>query len=154
LKNVWWERVGEDAATFRGQQPDDVMLVDRGGASGAKTGVPKQRRPYDDREKLLRRELWQAVPLLRQLQQAGPAHIVLENITAVPGKKSHAWSVSTKTTAIGPFSRGVSHICRGRKPKLANLSAASSAMRVAGAEQDTSGPDPDCIYDEHSVIIE
>src|SRR5262245_44723716 len=35
LKNVWWERVGEDAATFRGQQPDDVMLIDTGGASGA-----------------------------------------------------------------------------------------------------------------------
>ena len=39
LKNVWWERVGEDAATFRGQQPDDVMIVDKGGASGAKDKV-------------------------------------------------------------------------------------------------------------------
>lgn len=35
LRNVWWERVGEDAATFRGKTEDDVMLVDGGGASGA-----------------------------------------------------------------------------------------------------------------------
>src|SRR5688500_11064280 len=39
LKNVWWERVGEDAATFRGQQPDDVMIIDKGGASGARDKV-------------------------------------------------------------------------------------------------------------------
>jgi len=35
LNNVWWERVGEDAATFRGKTEDDVMLVNGGGASGA-----------------------------------------------------------------------------------------------------------------------
>ena len=35
LRNVWWERVGEDAATFRGQTGQDVMLIDTGGASGA-----------------------------------------------------------------------------------------------------------------------
>jgi len=35
LKNVWWERVGEDAATFRGKSTSAVMLIEGGGASGA-----------------------------------------------------------------------------------------------------------------------
>jgi hypothetical protein len=39
LRNVWWERVGEDAATFRGKTVNDVMLVEGGGASGARDKV-------------------------------------------------------------------------------------------------------------------
>jgi hypothetical protein len=39
LRNVWWENVGEDAATFRGQSDDDTMLIDGGGASGAEDKV-------------------------------------------------------------------------------------------------------------------
>ena len=39
LINVWWERVGEDAATFRGQTDDDTMNVIGGGASGARDKV-------------------------------------------------------------------------------------------------------------------
>jgi len=32
LRNVWWEDVGEDAATFRGISDDDVLLIEGGGA--------------------------------------------------------------------------------------------------------------------------
>jgi pectate lyase len=39
LRNVWWENVGEDAATFRGQTEGDTMLIDGGGASGAEDKV-------------------------------------------------------------------------------------------------------------------
>jgi pectate lyase len=39
LENVWWENVGEDAATFRGQTPSDTMVIDGGGASGARDKV-------------------------------------------------------------------------------------------------------------------
>jgi hypothetical protein len=35
LENVWWEDVGEDAATFRGSAPSLQMVVRCGGAKGA-----------------------------------------------------------------------------------------------------------------------
>ncbi|HVQ95089.1 MAG TPA: pectate lyase [Mycobacteriales bacterium] len=35
LRNVWWEDVGEDAATFRGNSASNTYLVDGGGARGA-----------------------------------------------------------------------------------------------------------------------
>ena len=35
LKNVWWEDVGEDAATLQGSTPGQVMTIDGGGARGA-----------------------------------------------------------------------------------------------------------------------
>jgi hypothetical protein len=35
LRNVWWEDVGEDAATFRGNSASNTYLVDGGGARSA-----------------------------------------------------------------------------------------------------------------------
>jgi len=35
LKNVWWEDVGEDAATLQGSSPTQVMTIDGGGARAA-----------------------------------------------------------------------------------------------------------------------
>lgn len=35
LENVWWEDVGEDAATFRGSSSSQTMTVDCGGAKAA-----------------------------------------------------------------------------------------------------------------------
>jgi hypothetical protein len=35
LKNVWWEDVGEDAATLKGTSPTQVMTIDGGGAQKA-----------------------------------------------------------------------------------------------------------------------
>nr|BFE87798.1 pectate lyase [Planobispora longispora] len=35
LKNVWWEDVGEDAATFKGASASQVMTIDGGGARKA-----------------------------------------------------------------------------------------------------------------------
>jgi len=39
LKNVWWEDVGEDAATLRGTSASQVMTIDTGGAKGASDKV-------------------------------------------------------------------------------------------------------------------
>ncbi|NYI04474.1 hypothetical protein FHU37_001417 [Allostreptomyces psammosilenae] len=39
LRNVWWEDVGEDAATFRGSSSSQQMLVDGGGARYASDKV-------------------------------------------------------------------------------------------------------------------
>src|SRR5689334_25149698 len=35
LKNVWWEDVGEDAATLEGKSASQVMTIDGGGANHA-----------------------------------------------------------------------------------------------------------------------
>jgi hypothetical protein len=39
LQNVWWEDVGEDAATLLGSSSSQVMTVDCGGAKGAEDKV-------------------------------------------------------------------------------------------------------------------
>jgi pectate lyase len=39
LKNVWWEDVGEDAATFLGRTPLDTMRIEGGGARAAEDKV-------------------------------------------------------------------------------------------------------------------
>lgn len=39
LKNVWWEDVGEDAATLKGSSDSQVMLIDCGGARKASDKV-------------------------------------------------------------------------------------------------------------------
>lgn len=63
IKNVWWEDVGEDAATFRGSSSSTVRTVDGGGArlaedkvlqhNGAKTLIVKNFQ-VDDFGKLVR----------------------------------------------------------------------------------------------------
>ncbi|MFD4428125.1 pectate lyase [Nocardia sp. NPDC058497] len=39
IQNVWWENVGEDAATFKGTAPSAVYAVHGGGAKGASDKV-------------------------------------------------------------------------------------------------------------------
>ena len=39
LENVWWEDVGEDAATLKGSSSSQVMTVNGGGAKGASDKV-------------------------------------------------------------------------------------------------------------------
>ena len=39
LRNVWWEDVGEDAATLRGSSSSQTMTIDTGGAKGASDKV-------------------------------------------------------------------------------------------------------------------
>jgi pectate lyase len=155
LKNVWWERVGEDAATFRGQQPDDVMLVDRGGASGAKdkvfqnngVGTMIVKNFYVENFGKLYRSCGNCS---KQAQRT----IVLENITAVPGRKSSCLVGINENYGDKAIFKGVSHIFVAEKPKLAICQRFLGNARGLEPSKTTSGPDNNCIYDEHSVIIE
>ena len=45
LKNVWWEDVGEDAATLKGSSSSQVMTIDCGGAKSASDKVFQQNGP-------------------------------------------------------------------------------------------------------------
>lgn len=91
LINVWWERVGEDAATFRGQTDQDVMLVQGGGASGAVDKVFQNNR-YGT---MVIRDFY--VEWFGKLYRScgncskqTKRTVILENITAIAGSNAEA----------------------------------------------------------------
>ncbi|WP_405009010.1 pectate lyase [Kitasatospora sp. NBC_01539] len=89
LKNVWWENVGEDAATFKGTSASQVMTIDGGGARGADDKVFQHNGPgtmviknfrVDDFGKLYRS--------CGNCKTQYARHVVIDNVMAtVPGKK-------------------------------------------------------------------
>jgi hypothetical protein len=88
LKNVWWENVGEDAATFKGTGPAQVMTVDGGGARGASDKVFQHNGPgtmvirnfrVEDFGKLYRS--------CGNCRKQYARHVVIDNVVAAaPGK--------------------------------------------------------------------
>jgi hypothetical protein len=88
LSNVWWEDVGEDAATFKGTSASQTMTIDGGGARKASDKVFQHNGPgtmviknfqVDDFGKLYR----SCGNCSKQYQR----NVVLQNITAYyPGK--------------------------------------------------------------------
>lgn len=155
LKNVWWERVGEDAATFRGQQPDDVMIIDKGGASGAKDkvfqnnglGTMVVKNFYVENFGKLYRSCGNCS---KQVQRT----IVLENITALAGKKSSCLVGLNENYGDKVIFKGTSHVYIGEKPKFPVCQRFLGNARGLEPSKTTTGPDKNCQYDEHNVIIE
>jgi pectate lyase len=155
LKNVWWERVGEDAATFRGQQPDDVMLIDRGGASGAKdkvfqnngVGTMIVRNFYVENFGKLYRSCGNC-------SRQSARTIVLENITALAGKRSSCLVGLNENYGDRAIFKGINHIYTGEKPKFPVCQRFLGNARGLEPGKTTTGPDKNCIYDERNVIIE
>lgn len=88
LTNVWWEDVGEDAATFKGTSASQVMTIDGGGARKASDKVFQHNGPgtmvvknfqVDDFGKLYRS--------CGNCSKQYKRNVVLQNITAYsPGK--------------------------------------------------------------------
>jgi pectate lyase len=88
LTNVWWEDVGEDAATFKGTSSSQAMTINGGGARKASDKVFQHNGPgamiirnfqVDDFGKLYRS--------CGNCKTQHKRHVVLENITAFsPGK--------------------------------------------------------------------
>ncbi|WP_434443227.1 pectate lyase [Lentzea sp. E54] len=105
LSNVWWEDVGEDAATFKGTSSSQTMTISGGGARKASDKVFQHNGPdtmiirnfqVDDFGKLYRS--------CGNCKTQHKRHVVLENITAfAPARTS---SASTPTTATPRGSRG------------------------------------------------
>ena len=155
LKNVWWERVGEDAATFRGQQPDDVMLVDKGGASGAKDKVFQNngmgtmivKNFYVENFGKLYRSCGNCS---KQVART----IVLENITALAGKKSSCLVGLNENYGDKAVFKGVSHVYIGEKPKFPVCQRFMGNARGLEPSKTTTGPDKNCVYGEGNVVIE
>jgi len=155
LKNVWWERVGEDAATFRGQQPDDVMIIDRGGASGAKdkvfqnngVGTMIVKNFYVENFGKLYRSCGNC-------SRQSARTIVLENITVLAGKKSSCLVGLNENYGDRAIFKGINHIYTGEKPKFPVCQRFLGNARGLEPSKTTTGPDQNCVYDERNVIIE
>ena len=89
LRNVWWENVGEDAATFRGQTASDVMLIDGGGASGARDKVFQSNRQGTVHIKNFYVEWFgKLFRSCGNCSQQASRKVIIENVTAVVGENS------------------------------------------------------------------
>lgn len=89
LINVWWERVGEDAATFRGKSDTATMVIDGGGASGAQDKVFQN----NGRGTMIIKNFY--VEWFGKLYRScgncskqTRRNVVIENVTAVAGPKT------------------------------------------------------------------
>jgi hypothetical protein len=117
LKNVWWERVGEDAATFRGQSEDDVMIIDGGGASGALDKVFQSnlfgtmviKNFYVEHFGKLYRSCGNC-------SRQNARRVIVENVTAVVGAKSSCLVGINENYGDQAIFRGMNLIYRGEKP--------------------------------------
>jgi hypothetical protein len=155
LKNVWWERVGEDAATFRGQQPDDVMIIDRGGASGAKdkvfqnngVGTMVIKNFYVENFGKLYRSCGNC-------SRQSARTIVLENITVLASKKSSCLVGLNENYGDRAIFKGVSRIFTDEKPSFPVCQRFLGNARGLEPSKTTTGQDANCVYDARSVVIE
>ncbi|MEV6208959.1 pectate lyase [Kitasatospora sp. NPDC051914] len=89
LRNVWWENVGEDAATFKGTSAAQVMTVDGGGARGAADKVFQHNGPGTFVIKNFRVEdFGKLYRSCGNCKTQYPRHVVIDNVIATaPGKK-------------------------------------------------------------------
>jgi len=152
LRNVWWEDVGEDAATFRGLE-GDTMLIDGGGASSAtdkvfqnnRRGTMHIRNFYVEWFGKLYRSCGNCS---EQVQR----RVIIENVTAVTGPKTAGIAgVNVNYGDIAEF-RGVNHIYdKFNKPVCLLYMGNSSGLepKVIGR-----GSDPNhCAYNDQNVIV-
>jgi len=101
LQNVWWEDVGEDAATFKGTSASQTMVIDGGAARAASDKVFQHNGPgtmyirnfrVEDFGKLYRS--------CGNCSKQYDRHVVIENVTAVyPGKSLAGINVNYGDTA-------------------------------------------------------
>jgi pectate lyase len=91
LRNVWWEDVGEDAATLQGSSASQVMTIDGGGARGAADKVFQHNGPgtmiirnlcVQDFGKLYRS--------CGNCEDQYQRNVQVQNIVAIPGSNTSA----------------------------------------------------------------
>lgn len=138
LRNVWWEDVGEDAATFRAEDTSDQMLVEGGGARMASdkvfqhngTGTVTIRNfEVEDFGKLYR-----SCGTCDGLER----HVVLEHVTAIaPGLTIVGINPGNGDTA--------------RFSDITVIGDMDICQRYDGTTRTGSGPDDSCIYDESDI---
>lgn len=102
LKNVWWEDVGEDAATFEGTSASQTMTIDGGGARNASDKVFQHNGPGT-----MIIENFQVQNFGKLYRSCGNCkttytrHVVVSNVTATaPGKAIVGINTNFGDTAV------------------------------------------------------
>lgn len=152
LRNVWWEEVGEDAATFRGKLDSDVMLIDGGGAASADDKVFQN----NGRGTMIIKDFY--VEWFGKLYRScgncstqTKRRVILENVTAVAGPDSDALvGVNVNYGDVAEF-RGHNRVFDkfDRMPICLRYEGNSS-----GLEPKKLGKGPDtkhCLHNEHNL---
>ncbi|MEW1908377.1 pectate lyase [Kitasatospora sp. NPDC085895] len=120
LRNVWWENVGEDAATFKGTSASQTMTVDGGGARGAADKVFQHNGPGTFVVKNFRVEdFGKLYRSCGNCKTQYPRHVVIDNVIATaPGKKIVGINANlgdtatiTRLTVVGDSSRKIT-VCQ------------------------------------------
>lgn len=155
LKNVWWERVGEDAATFRGQNDRDTMTIDGGGASGALDKVFQNngfgtmviKNFYVEHFGKLYRSCGNCS------RQSG-RRVIIENVTAVVGKRSSCLVGINENYGDQALFRGRTTIYRAMKPNFPVCQKWIGNSKGLEPKKTTTDVDGHlCAYDETSVFL-
>jgi pectate lyase len=153
LKNVWFERVGEDAATFRGQKDSDVMIIDGGGASGAKDKVFQNngigtmviKNYYFEHFGKLYRSCGNCS------RQAGRT-VIFENVTAVIGKKTHCLAGINENYGDVAIFRGINQFYASEKPEVPPCQKYIGNAKGLEPKKSSVGADGKyCFYDDSTV---
>ena len=155
LKNVWWERVGEDAATFRGQKDSDEMLIDGGGASGAKDKVFQNNGIGTMIIKNFYFEHFGKV--YRSCGNCGKQAartVVLENITAVVGKKTSCIVGINDNYGDVAIFKGKNRVYVGEKPEVPICQKFTGNSKGLEPKKSGTGADgKNCIYDDRTMFV-
>jgi hypothetical protein len=154
LNNVWWERVGEDAATFRGKTDNAVMTVNGGGASGAVDKVFQ----HNGRGTMIIKnfyvewfgKLWRSCGNCKAQYKR---HVIVENVTAVAGPKTKALvGVNVNYGDVAEF-RGTNKLYdrAGRAKVCLKYEANSTGLEPREIESGADGVY--CKYDDATVVV-
>jgi pectate lyase len=154
LNNVWWERVGEDAATFRGTLDSQVSTVNGGGASGALDKVFQ----HNGAGTLVIKNFY--VEWFGKLYRScgncsmqQRRRVIIENVTAVTGPKSRSLAGVNENFGDSAEFRGVSTIYDGARKFTVCLRYLGNNRNLEPREI---GDGPDgraCLYDGSSVVV-
>ncbi len=144
LQNVWWEDVGEDAATLNGKSASQTMTIEGGGAMHAADKVFQ----HDGPGTIIVRNFFVSDfgKLYRSCGNCGTQyerHVILENITAVNLGGALA-GVNTNYNDSATF-KGLVLCDRTRKMAICDRYTGNNT----GAEPPLTGTGPDgkyCIY--------
>jgi hypothetical protein len=155
LNNVWWERVGEDAATFRGPNQASVMTINGGGASGAKDKVFQAngagtiiiKNFYVEHFGKLVRSCGNCSAQARR-------HVIIENLTAVTDLTTKSVAgVNENYGDVAEF-RGVSTIYDKYNKFTVCLKYLGNSDGREPKALPADGPDgKTCIYDNFTVVV-
>jgi pectate lyase len=155
LKNVWWERVGEDAATFRGQTDKDTMTIDGGGASGALDKVFQNngfgtmiiKNFYVEHFGKLYRSCGNC-------SRQSARKVIIENVTAVVGKRSSCLVGINENYGDQALFKGTTTIYRAVKPHFPVCQKWIGNSKGLEPKKTTTDVDGHlCAYDDTSVFL-